>query len=918
MKKLFIYLVLTLLAGVINAQVTKTVNVNTAGTLSTLLTSTEKATVTDLTVTGNIDARDFNCMYKMNVLANIDISNSTIKSWDGTNNTLNMFSMLFPENELPTWAFYTGCSMSTLNSKETLKSIILPKSLTSLGSYSLCCNYSVPCENFRKIIVTSTNVPILNSGVFASCTYTNATLYVPQGSLNSYKSADGWKSFVNIVGYNLSVSTISATQIQLTSAVLNGKIDLINQPVTSYGFCWNTTGSPTVSDNKVDQGATTSTGSYDYTLANLQTAAKYYVRAYATDANGTVYGNEISFTTASLPSAAGSISGLQTVCQGQNSVIYSVPAIDNATSYIWTLPTGITGSSSTNTITANYSRTFTSGSITVKGHNQWGDGTSSALAVTANLLPADAGTITGSTIICQGESNITYSVPEIANATSYVWTLPTGVTGTSTTNSITVNYSKTALSGNVSVKGHNDCGDGTASALAITVNKLPVITTTDRTLICGGSVALRPSISYTGTGSLKYKWTPATGLDNDSIANPTATATGNITYSVTVTTSNGCTASGEVKVMVNSLTANAGVDKTVVCGATVQLGSVTTNYTGAGILKYKWTPATGLSNDSIANPTATVTNDITYTITVTTPNGCTAADDVKVKIIPMDKPQIGIVSVNSSNKNIVVWNKPSTIGIESYSIYRETNITDIYEKIGSVPFADLSVFVDNSSNPDIKSNKYKLSIVDKSGQESPLSDPHKTMHLSINKGQNNTWNLIWEPYTGFTVSTYNIYRGTSATSLNFIDATSGSSSQYSDVTAPAGDVYYQVEVISPGLVSPSQVRSLPENVKSSESTVMVSYNSSRSNMASSISNAVYDLNADNNKIQIYPNPVKDILKIEYAGGSEFEILNLMGQVVYCGNLNKSASVQTSGFASGLYLIRFKANKTFEYKRMIKE
>ncbi|MBV5343799.1 hypothetical protein JZU68_09450, partial [bacterium] len=96
----------------------------------------------------------------------------------------------------------------------------------------------------------------------------------------------------------------------------------------------------------------------------------------------------------------------------------------------------------------------------------------------------------------------------------------------------------------------------------------------------------------------KYKWTPATGLNNDSIVNPTATVTSDITYTVTVTTPNGCTATDDIKVTVNSLTANAGVDKTIICGGTAQLNSVTTNYTGTGALKYKWTPATGLNNDS--------------------------------------------------------------------------------------------------------------------------------------------------------------------------------------------------------------------------------------------------------------------------------------------------------------------------------
>jgi len=89
------------------------------------------------------------------------------------------------------------------------------------------------------------------------------------------------------------------------------------------------------------------------------------------------------------------------------------------------------------------------------------------------IFPAAAGTITGSATVCQGQNSVTYNVPAIANATSYIWTLPTGATGSSSTNSITVNYGLSAVSGNITVKGHNSCGDGTASSKAIVVNSKP-------------------------------------------------------------------------------------------------------------------------------------------------------------------------------------------------------------------------------------------------------------------------------------------------------------------------------------------------------------------------------------------------------------------------------------------------------------
>ncbi|MDD3437391.1 MAG: S8 family serine peptidase [Candidatus Gastranaerophilales bacterium] len=185
------------------------------------------------------------------------------------------------------------------------------------------------------------------------------------------------------------------------------------------------------------------------------------------------YSNSIVITVNSLPSSAGTISGTTSVCQGQNSVTYSVPTIANATSYIWTLPSGATGSSSTNNITVNYSTSAVSGNITVKGHNTCGVGSTSTLPITVNSLPQNAGSITGTTTVCQGQNSVTYTVLTIPYANSYIWTLPSGASGTSTTNSIVVDFGTTAISGDITVKGTNSCGDGTVSTLPVTVNIKP-------------------------------------------------------------------------------------------------------------------------------------------------------------------------------------------------------------------------------------------------------------------------------------------------------------------------------------------------------------------------------------------------------------------------------------------------------------
>lgn len=96
------------------------------------------------------------------------------------------------------------------------------------------------------------------------------------------------------------------------------------------------------------------------------------------------------------------------------------------------------------------------------------------------------GVIAGDSIVCQGDNPVVYSVSPIANATSYLWTLPGGASGTSTTNSIPVNFGTTASSGNITVRGTNTCGDGAVSSLLIVVNEkpaTPVITSIGNNII---------------------------------------------------------------------------------------------------------------------------------------------------------------------------------------------------------------------------------------------------------------------------------------------------------------------------------------------------------------------------------------------------------------------------------------------------
>ena len=131
MKSILSFIFLILFTTSVVSQVSKTVELSAPGTLSSILTSTEKATITNLTLRGNIDARDIKCLRDEVIeLTVLDISSTTIKSYSGTLGTHPSVES-YPANELPQYSFCTP----TIISKNKLKDVVLPNSITSIGLY---------------------------------------------------------------------------------------------------------------------------------------------------------------------------------------------------------------------------------------------------------------------------------------------------------------------------------------------------------------------------------------------------------------------------------------------------------------------------------------------------------------------------------------------------------------------------------------------------------------------------------------------------------------------------------------------------------------------------------------------------------------------------------------------------------------
>jgi hypothetical protein len=353
-------------------------------------------------------------------------------------------------------------------------------------------------------------------------------------------------------------------------------------------------------------------------------------------------------------------------------------------------------------------------------------------------------------------------------------------------------------------------------------------------------------------------------------------------------------------------------NKEVLCGEPAIL-SYFTNHSGEA--SYSWSPETGLDDPHSPNPAASVNQPTTYTLTMETPGGCSVSTSMEVKLKPMGGIPICIISVDTTNKNTIYWEKPVSSVIDSFIIYKETNVTDVYQKLGTTKYSDYGMFADLTSFPDVQSNKYMLSLKDVCHLESNKSLPHKTMHLSINAGQNGSWNLIWEPYEGFTVSTYNIYRGTNPKNLELIGTTSGNSTQYSDLEPPS-TVFYQVEVISPNTCN-LYIPQLKQEMSEKTGGVI----SSRSNIVYEFPTVVKPLQ-DKQLISVYPNPASERLYIELSQSIEsgsIEIIDLDGKVLLRSPVTSARTeINISGLKSGFYTVRITTASGKQVFKFLKE
>ncbi len=442
------------------------------------------------------------------------------------------------------------------------------------------------------------------------------------------------------------VVTNAASAITTTTATLNGSVNANNSGNATVTFEWGLTTAygnvATATPSPVTGNSATSVSAG---ITGLTTNTTYHFRVKAVNSTGTSYGSDMSFLSGCpVPAAAGTITGPAAVCQGATGVNFSVPAIANATTYNWTLPTGatITAGSGTNSITVSFSTSAVSGNVTVAGANACASGTSSSKALTVNPLPVP--TITGLASVCASTTGNSYSTE--AGMTAYSWTVSAGgtITAGSTTNAITVSWNTAgAQTVTVNYTNANSCTATTATNKNVTVNALPTPTVSGPASACPGTTN---NVYTTQSGQSSYAWTVSTGGTITSGAGTNSITVqwntpGSQSVTVNYNNASGCSALAPVSYPVNiyPIPAPSLIGPTYTCK-----DAQAEYFTDLGMTNYTWvvpTSATILSGQGTShlvvkwNSTGVYPLGISYTGI----GGCTMSAPAYTNIIVKDVPQ---------------------------------------------------------------------------------------------------------------------------------------------------------------------------------------------------------------------------------------------------------------------------------------
>ena len=236
------------------------------------------------------------------------------------------------------------------------------------------------------------------------------------------------------------VTTSQVTNITQTTATGGGNVtNSGGATVTERGICWSTSQNPSLTNGSHQQASSGGTGSFTVPMTGLTPGTHYYVRAYATNSEGTRYGGQVEFdtqaqqytiTVSANPSNGGTVSGGGTYNQGASCTVHA-QAATNYQFTNWTEGGTVVSTQANYTFTVNGNRT-----LVANFTRQY------TIAVSAN--PTNGGTVSGGGTYNQGAS-CTVHAQAATNYQFTNWTEGGTVVSTQANYTFTVNGNRTLV-----------------------------------------------------------------------------------------------------------------------------------------------------------------------------------------------------------------------------------------------------------------------------------------------------------------------------------------------------------------------------------------------------------------------------------------------------------------------------------------
>ena len=470
-----------------------------------------------------------------------------------------------------------GCSSSTTITVTEPSAVVASSSATAIlcngGSstvtvsatggtapYSGTGSFSVTAGTYTYTVTdangctATTSVTVTEPAALVASASAQGTIACFGGSASVDVTATGGTAPYSGTGtFSQFAGTITYTVTDANGCTSTSSVTL-TEPAKVEGTTTTTASSCAGSDGTATVTATGGTGAYSYLWSNGQTSATatgLAIGAYTvviTDANGctgsataTVGGSGGS------PTAPGAIAGPAGACRNTSGIVFSVAAVPGASSYIWTLPSGATGSSTTNSITVAFGSTYGGGFICVAAVNTCGTSATSCMNIPViTVYPGQPSVIVGPAAACAG-GTYTYSTTS-ANALSYTWTVTgTGVAIVSGqgTNTVQVSVPAGFGQGSVQVRGVNCNGISAVRGMTITGTPTHSNTIAGPNFVCANGTA-----TYTMpivTGATAHVWSVSGNATVVSQTTTSTTTSATINFGptwtsgiVTVSASNSC------------------------------------------------------------------------------------------------------------------------------------------------------------------------------------------------------------------------------------------------------------------------------------------------------------------------------------------------------------------------------------------